>query len=206
MDSHIRSIKVWWEMGYGSGLAREVENLVWCEALSGPGDSMLGGRRLGLVQGILETSPGHSVKSGNTWFQCVSHLLHSRARQCPHNFAFVTLELLKVSEETETKKTKKKFWYVCLRWKSQDFTICYSPFTQATLLWVCVGAEFLQSSRDDVGRDPAGFENINYLTETWRHQQPQKLFLRGSNLTEGVTGEGLQNEYSEWAQADLNLV
>lgn len=109
MDSHIRSIKVWWEMGYGSGLAREVENLVWCEALSGPGDSMLGGRRLGLVQGILETSPGHSVKSGNTWFQCVSHLLHSRARQCPHNFAFVTLELLKVSEETETKKTKKSF-------------------------------------------------------------------------------------------------
>lgn len=36
MDSHIRSVKVWWEMGYGSSLAREVDNLVWSEALSGP--------------------------------------------------------------------------------------------------------------------------------------------------------------------------
>lgn len=38
--------------------------------------------------------------SGNTWFQCVSHLLHS---ECVHNFVFVTLELLMVSAEIETK-------------------------------------------------------------------------------------------------------
>lgn len=34
MDSHSRSIKVWWEIGYGSSLAGEVENLVWGELLS----------------------------------------------------------------------------------------------------------------------------------------------------------------------------
>lgn len=146
MDSHIRSIKVWWEMGYGSGLAREVENLVWCEALSGPGDSMLGGRRLGLVQGILETSPGHSVKSGNTWFQCVSHLLHSRARQCPHNFAFVTLELLKVSEETETKKNKKKVLVCVSAMEIPRFHhLLQSLYTSHPLVSVCgcwIPAEF----------------------------------------------------------------
>lgn len=67
---------IWQQLGTGSrksGLKRGVERA---------GGSTLGGRRSGLVLGILETSRV-TVWSGNTWFQCVSHLLHSRVRQCP---------------------------------------------------------------------------------------------------------------------------
>lgn len=48
-------------MGYGSSLAREVENLVWGEAL-GLLVTLRGGRRSGLVPGILKISASHSVE------------------------------------------------------------------------------------------------------------------------------------------------
>lgn len=67
---------IWQQLGTGSrksGLKRGVEQA---------GDSMLGGRRLGLVLGILETSPGHSIE----WKHMVSMCLPSptlREQRCP---------------------------------------------------------------------------------------------------------------------------
>lgn len=57
---------IWQQLGMRSresGLKRGVE---WA------GDSVLGGRRLGLVLGILETSPGHSVEWKHMVSMCVS--------------------------------------------------------------------------------------------------------------------------------------
>lgn len=70
MDSHIRSIKVWWEMGCGSSLAGEVERT---------GDSMPDGGRCWRSWRL----PGHSV----AW-------KHVVWMSCTLNFVFVTLELL----------------------------------------------------------------------------------------------------------------
>lgn len=67
MDSHIRSVKVWWEMGYGSSLAWEVDDLVWSEAVSAPVTLCLMAGAWGLCWGFWRL-PQVTAQSGNTWF------------------------------------------------------------------------------------------------------------------------------------------
>lgn len=89
MDSHIRSIKFWWEMRYGSSLAQEVENLVWGGASSRMVTLCLVAGSWGLCcrfGRLLQVT----VSSGNTWFHCVSHLLHSECGSVQH-FGSITL-------------------------------------------------------------------------------------------------------------------
>ena len=101
MDSHIWSIKVWWETGYGSSLAREVENLVWSEALSEPVTLCLVAGAWSLCWGFWRL-PQVTVYIG--WKHMVSMWASDiQSTLVASVSALVTLELLVVSEEIETK-------------------------------------------------------------------------------------------------------
>lgn len=130
---------------------------------------MLDGRRLGLVLGILETSPGHSVEWKHMVLMCLSS---------------PTLEIVVVAT-----------LYLLVRWKSQDFTIssaCYSthhPVLSTLHMCVCVlnsckvyGRRWLRASRVENHKLPERDTKAATTTETLRRvsEQQDAASWRGS--------------------------
>lgn len=161
---------IWQQLGTGSrksGLKRGVDRA---------GDSMLGGRRLGLVLGILETSPGHSVEWKHMVSMCVSS---ATLRVCPQ-FCICNSGVT----YGKCRNRNKNSFCMCI-WDGNPKISQFAPFlhSSAPQQPPCA-CEFMGNN----GWDPVNLKTLNYLRRAWRNQQLQKLYWELQTSREQLHG------------------